>query len=260
VTSNTPKVLIAVLSTFERNGWHHPSITEFIYTLRFQMDYATSFVPVHAFQPAASGRNVICKFFRDNTDADWICMIDNDMRLPDNILDTIKDAPADAGVIAPMFYLWDESIPAVKLCLGIDRDKIGIIRKDGRDYVNLKDAPRHIEIFKCGTGVIFIHRSALETLPYPWFKYRYNEDQGMIGTEDIWFCDQAREAGIKMYGNTKISVGHFHNVNLKVVADLVYRDYVPAPQNPLDKKDASAVPSPQTEGRSPEVPASVSST
>jgi len=255
--SSPIKILIAVLSTFERSGWHHPSITEFMHSLRWEQNYATTFVPVHNFHPAASGRNTICKFFQTQTDADWICMIDNDMRVPSNLLDTLKDIPADAQLIAPTFYLWDESIPAVKMCLGIEKGDLDIIEKDGREYVNFKTIPAFVPIFKCGTGVIFIHRSVFDTVPYPWFKYVYNEDQGMIGTEDIWFCDQAKKLGIKMYGNTRITVGHYHNVNLEKVADLVYNHRIPLPKDvTIDKKVDSGVASSQTEGRPPEVAAS----
>lgn len=226
--SSPPRVLIAVFSTFERNGWYHPSIGEFLYSLRFNNDYATGFVPVHNFSPAASGRNTIGKFFRDQTEAEWLCMIDNDMQVPANILDTIKDAPKDAGVVTPVFYLWDESARVVKMCLGIEEGEGETVTVNDRLFIkNFSELPTFVKVFKFGTGVTFIRRKTLETVPYPWFKYRYNEDQGMVGTEDIWFCDQAKSLGIPMYGNTKISVGHYHNVNLKVLADLVYSNLVP---------------------------------
>jgi len=34
-------------------------------------------------------------------------------------------------------------------------------------------------------------------MPYPYFKYLYNEDQGMAGTEDIQFCLKLRGWGSK---------------------------------------------------------------
>jgi hypothetical protein len=204
--SEPVKIVFGVLSTYERNGWHHPSITQFFADLPFQTGYAFRMIPVNNFQPAASGRNIFCRNFKD-ADADWLCMIDNDMHIPANLLDAVKDAPADAGIVAPVFYLWDQTKNKLVLCWGVDQEpeKIGVLGKF---------EPGYHELTKCGTGVIFIRPSVLREMPYPYFKYVYNADQGMTGTEDIQFCMAAREKGLKIYGNTAVKVGHYHNVEL----------------------------------------------
>jgi hypothetical protein len=200
------KVVFGLLSTYERNGWHHPSITQFFADLPFKTGYGFRVIPVNNFVPAASGRNVFCKMMKD-TDADWICMIDNDMAIPEDLLETLKDVPADAGIVVPAFYLWDQTTAKLVLCWGLDNEptKLTAVARFG---------PGFHELSKCGTGVIFIRPSVLRTLPYPYFRYLYNEDQGMAGTEDIQFCLRARELGVKIYGNASITVGHYHSVEL----------------------------------------------
>ncbi len=230
------KIIFGVLSTYERNGWHHPSITQFFADLPFQTGYAFRMVPVNNFQPAASGRNVFCKNFKD-TDADFVAMIDNDMQIPANLIDTVKDAPADAGIVVPVFYLWDQTKHNVTLCWGVDKEpeRIGTLGHF---------APGFHELNKCGTGVIFIRPKVLRKMPYPYFRYLYNKDQGMAGTEDIQFCIQAREMGMKIYGNTAVKVGHYHSVELSSLwewAEKIYGQDAAAYtfSNSLDKESAA---------------------
>lgn len=216
--SEPTKIVFGVLSTYERNGWHHPSITQFFADLPFQTGYAFRMVPINNFQPAASGRNVFCRNFKD-ADADWVAMIDNDMSIPANLADAVKDAPADAGIVVPTFYLWDQTKSKLVLCWGMDNEQ-------QRSGTLGQFAPGYHELSKCGTGVIFIRPSVLRKVPYPYFKYVYNDDQGMAGTEDIQFCFRARELGIKIYGNASVHVGHYHSVELSSLwgwAESVYK-------------------------------------
>jgi|SRR5215472_1416748 len=203
-----PKILFGILSTYERQGWIHPSILQFFADLPFTQGNAYRVVPVHNFMPAASGRNVFCKQVKD-TDCDWVCMIDNDMSMPKNLIDTLKDAPADASIVVPAFYAWAQSELKLTLCWGMDNVP------DSNPTAKL--ASGFHELTKAGTGVIFIRPEVFRKLAYPYFTYLYNEDQGMCGTEDIQFCLRAREAGFKIYGNADVIVGHYHNVDLSTL-------------------------------------------
>src|SRR6266704_1614186 len=240
------KIVFGVLSTYERNGWHHPSITQFFADLPFQTGYAFRMIPVNNFQPAASGRNVFCKNFKD-ADADWICMIDNDMSIPANLIDVVNDAPADAGIVVPEFYLWDQTKSKLVLCWGIDNAPEG---KGVKAF-----GPGFHELSKCGTGVIFIRPHVLRQVPYPYFKYLYNADQGMDGTEDIQFCLSARKLGLKIYGNNAVKVGHYHSVELSSMwkwAESVYTSI-----NVLDNKTPQTETPTQDAGNPPAAPEAI---
>ena len=118
---------------------------------------------------------MFAKHLKDS-DIDWLCMIDNDMQLGPNLLDTLKDVPADASIVVPVFYAWTQNTLSNKLCWGMDTQN-GI----GKLESGFTPLP------KCGTGAIFIKPEVFKALDYPYFSYVYNEDGRMVGTEDVTF-------------------------------------------------------------------------
>lgn len=220
------RVLIAPLSTHERSGWWHPNLGKFIADLPYvAAGYATIVCPLHNFTPAAAARNLICKRTLEQEERpDWICMIDNDMDPPSNLLDTVKDAPLDAGVIVPEFAMFNQTEKKLVLCWMPEHPTY-----EGND---IRLEPGFHELRKCGTGVMFIRPEALRAIPYPYFTYVYDGDGQQVGTEDIAFCGKARAAGVKIYGNNRISVGHYKSVDLNVLAQML---------NAVDKKKGTNV-------------------
>lgn len=70
----------------------------------------------------------------------------------------------------------------------------------------IKETPK--ELFKCfalGTGCLLIKTSVFQKLKKPWFFLGTEENQ--IG-EDIYFCKKANEAGIEVWGDPSVGVGH----------------------------------------------------
>jgi len=59
-----------------------------------------------------------------------------------------------------------------------------------------------IEISACGIGCILIHKSILQKI-----KFRY-DDNNPEGFDDVWFCKDLREKGIKLYCDTSIKCKH----------------------------------------------------
>lgn len=215
------KILICVLTTHERTGWVCTQLAEWLTDLpltgngvQFSVTYAKNFVP------AASARNFFCRRLSQmEPKPTWALMIDNDMAPPPNLLDTIKNAPKDAAVVVPQFQMWDESKPSVTLCWGMD-EKVAP-QRDGNQRFTIEPG-RFYPLTKCGTGAIFIRPWLFDKISMPYFWYTYNADQGMDGTEDINFCKKVVDAGCKIYGNSSVIVGHYHNVNLAVLANYVY--------------------------------------
>ncbi len=237
-----PKILICILTTYERSGWPHPDLLDFVYSLRFNFSYATALVKAHNFIPAAGARNFFCRNMRD-TDADWLLMIDNDMSPGANLLDTIKHAPEDAMVVVPRFHLWDHDAGTTKLCWGLERDPM--VLPGGAGAKGHKIESGFHELTKCGTGAIFIRPALFSKIPAPWFWYTINDDQSMVATEDINFCTKVREHGYKIYGNANVEVGHHHTVNLLRLNEVLYGDGEVRPQ----AKEASARPRVEEEER-----------
>lgn len=220
------KVLICPLSTHERTGWWHPNLGKFVADLPLHEGYATRVVPLHNFHPAAAARNHICKIVSKEllNEVDWLCMIDNDMDPPFDLLDTIKGAPEDAGIVAPEFAMFSESERKLTLCWTPD-----ISGYEGEPILLDKGFHR---LSKCGSGVIFIRPKALLIIPYPYFEYTYDEDGAQLASEDVIFCQKAYKAGVKIYGNNAIRVGHHHSVDLQVMSQML---------NSLDNRKATSV-------------------
>ena len=215
-----PKVLITVLTTYERHGWPTKAIAEWFDYLRMRgadLPYVTRIVFADNFVPAAAARNHVSKVFLENSDAEWLMMIDNDMAPPHTILDCLIGAPEEADVIVPRFWIWDGGVGAPVLAWGV------LSEDPKQPEVNaLFVSKGFVELRKCGTGCIFIRRSALEKIAKPYFWYPANEDGGYTATEDIMFCEKLRTAGGRIFGNGDFEVGHFHNIDISKVAQAVY--------------------------------------
>ena len=67
------------------------------------------------------------------------------------------------------------------------------------------------ETFKCGaipTGLTLIKTSVFEKLKKPYFFYEYNEEGVMESSQDVYFCQKAREAGFEIWCNPQIITNH----------------------------------------------------
>ena len=223
--STRNKILCCILTTYERNGWANKRLMEFLEQIHFNKDYLVSVAYADNFSSAAAARNYFFKHVKDMPQEerpDWLLMIDNDMVPPDNLLDTIKNAPEDAGVIAPRFYMWNPQKATVVLCWGMEESTEGSrLASDGAQVLDMFEG-RFYPLTKCGTGAIFVKPSVIDQVGAPWFWYDLDETQASKGTEDINFCYKARAAGVKLYGNSSIEVGHFHNEDLALLARYLY--------------------------------------
>lgn len=65
-----------------------------------------------------------------------------------------------------------------------------------------------LKVDATGTGCLLFQSWIFEKIPFPWFEFRKNEELGGIIGEDIWFCHQAKQAGIPIYVDTTVKCGH----------------------------------------------------
>ena len=215
-----PRIMVAILTTHERNGWPTKDLADWLSSLH---DQSIGYTFCHNFVPAAGARNTVAGCFKDRG-FDWILMLDNDMSPPGNLLDAIKNVPADAMVVAPKFFMWDETNLSLKLCWGWDEDAAGSGYAPPKDPVTgqVRVESKFYQLRKCGTGAIFICPEVFQKIPPPWFWYTYDAMGNQKVTEDINFCDKLHEHGMKIYGFGGLTVGHHHTVNLAALARLLY--------------------------------------
>lgn len=64
-----------------------------------------------------------------------------------------------------------------------------------------------IEVDATGTGCLCTHISVFDKVPQPWFKFKRLEDNKVVG-EDIGFCSDLRHAGVQIFVDSSLEVGH----------------------------------------------------
>ena len=67
-----------------------------------------------------------------------------------------------------------------------------------------------VEVDATGTGCILFEMEVFKKVPGPWFMHRKTPDIGSGGivSEDIAFCSDLREAGIRIFIDTSVTAGH----------------------------------------------------
>jgi hypothetical protein len=59
-----------------------------------------------------------------------------------------------------------------------------------------------------GTGCILYDMDVFRNMPYPWFRFRKNPENGMVCGEDIGFCQDLKAAGYEIFVDTSVEIGH----------------------------------------------------
>jgi len=123
---------------------------------------------------------------------DYILFLDDDMRLPMETLLLLLSRQVD--IIGANCAR--RELPPVPTAKGFNGD-----------FVYSREHSTGIEKVKSvGTGVMLVHTAVFENIPKPWFC----EDPVQRIGEDVWFCNQAREAGYSIYIDHDVSKGVLH--------------------------------------------------
>lgn len=164
----------------------------------------------------ATARNKIAQKALD-LNADYVLMVDNDVVLPRDALINLTDDPRD-------------------ICLGYyahrDADNIyrgrtcvcKLYQPDGVKYFNypleseytaqeLKELQEKgitkLRIHGGGMGCAFIKTELFSRLKYPWYDWvNYGDGNRGSLSEDLFFCERCRKAGIHVFTDTRVSCGH----------------------------------------------------
>lgn len=170
-----------------------------------------------------NSRNGLARSFLDDTTAEWLLMLDADMKFDPDLADRLVDAACEHGV------------PIVGgMCFGIAEGVLfptlyQMVQDEGDEHphmVRYNDFPvdEMFEVTATGAACLLIHRSVLVAMrekypePYPWFQ------ETVLGTgpmgEDVTFCVRARLLGYPIFVHTGIPVGH---AKVQVLTTEMYR-------------------------------------
>lgn len=144
----------------------------------------------------------------------------------------VAKALENPNIDSIMFLDSDMSFPPITLLRLIEADKPIV----GCNYV-MRGAPHHscvrpkdnqsavvsgiTEVDRLPTGIMLIQRDVFAKLKRPWFQYPVTPDGEDIGTEDYYFCDRAREAGLSIWMDTDLSleIVHWGDIGFKWIGD-----------------------------------------
>lgn len=205
------KVMVAVFTGPERNGWVNPQLSTVLLRLAYDPRIILSYVPIHAIHPVCAARNMAVRDFFLKHDSEVLVLFDNDVAPPQNVADAILGMPAECNIAVLPYWVWLPNEKHTMPCFGQWEDGVMIIP----DPSTLK--PGWQEMGAGGTGAMFIRRKVFTTpekLQAPFFKIISTSDKGQVVSEDVYFTGRAAEAGFPTWINTDFVCSHFHTVDL----------------------------------------------
>ena len=152
--------------------------------------------------PHSKARNAMVEHFL-TTDQDYLLMIDSDTIPPEDALDHIELTVAQPKILTGITNIQREEG---------SRANVYINTVDVENPSKIEDLPKErFTVAGCGASFLVVHRSVFEAIPKPWFK-TIEFDNGNICSEDLYFCEQARNAGFEIVCDPAIVCGHAKTV------------------------------------------------
>lgn len=154
----------------------------------------------------ATARNNIVKRALD-AGADYLMMVDNDVTVPRDALVNLMGHGVD---VVMGYYAHrngaNDATTKTNVCkrgelnytMQYTGGELAAYRNNGENLVRVHGG---------GMGCILIRCSALARMQYPYYKW-VDYGNGLMLSEDLYFCEQCRMAGIKIYADTRVSCGH----------------------------------------------------
>jgi hypothetical protein len=146
-----------------------------------------------------------------NAKATHVMFIDSDMTFPANVIDRLLGWNKEIVGATYVTRAPDHAVVCGKSTLG----RNGF--KSGDELVEMSAMP---------TGMLLIEASVFSKVKKPWFRMDYVEEcpehsDGVEIGEDIWFCTEARKAGVRVWCDTVLSlhVGHLGIEEYKIHPD-----------------------------------------
>lgn len=190
---------------------------------------------VQAGTNVAGPRNGLVTKFLEFGEADWLWMVDSDMTFRPDTLERLLDQadPVEAPIVGGLCFGFDEHGDIQPTLYGFagDEHHPQVIR-----YHEWKPDTMW-QVAATGGACLLMHRSALEKMrdfdhprrpgkkgfndAYPWFQE--TEHDGTPVGEDITFCWRAALAGIPVYVNTGVQLGHIKSRELNMDAYFIER-------------------------------------
>lgn len=154
----------------------------------------------------ATARNNIVKRALD-AGADYLMMVDNDVTVPRDALVNLMGH--DVDVVMGYYAHRNGANDATTRTNVCKRGELNYtMQYTGGELAAYRNNGEYlVRVHGGGMGCILIRCSALARMQYPYYKWVDYGNGGML-SEDLYFCEQCRMAGIKIYADTRVSCGH----------------------------------------------------
>lgn len=160
-------------------------------------------------------RNCLTETFLQSS-TEWMFWMDSDMVFPSDTLIKLfkvaedKNAKMVTGIYYqrknmsyPVLYSRGEELEESGSKTGLSSPRSKTNRYVGTHIFPHKDKKEPFKAHAAGFGCVLIHRSVLEIMPRPWFKFIKNEC-----SEDFYFFVNAHELGFELWVEPTIDLGH----------------------------------------------------
>lgn len=168
-------------------------------------EHEVAFEFVRGYDCATARNNIVTKFLE--SDAEWLMMVDNDVTVPrDALLNFLEDGvDVVSGYYVHRFKV-NEPSNKTNIC---KRGELNYsMQFTGEELAEMRERGEHlIRIHGGGMGCILIRKSVFQRIAYPYYKWR-DYGGGKMLSEDLHFCEQCKQEGIKIYADTRVRCGH----------------------------------------------------
>lgn len=150
----------------------------------------------------SENRNYCVVQAQKNT-SDYLMFVDDDMTFPEDTLDILLSHKKD--VIGVNSY---------SRCLPLS-STVGLMDEKGEYMAPSKHTEWEMQVpkglFKCyfvGAGILLIDMKVFEKISSPYFNFTYDKNGQVIHGEDGNFCKKVKEAGMDIWCDGSIDIGH----------------------------------------------------
>lgn len=229
VTSTDEKVVIAYLHPGKVDGAFMESVLDLIvYDTAFHRRIVSGGGRLATLAGAnlSAPRNSLCKQFLEYGKADWLWMVDSDMTFPPDTVERLLEFadPDKAPIVGGLCFGFDDKGQIQPTLYGLVGDE------QNPQVIRYHQWPPEAmwQVAATGAACLLLHKSALIKMrdielpngqvgfnaAFPWFQETAHA--GTPVSEDITFCWRAGLAGLPVYINTAVHLGHIKNQLLTI--------------------------------------------
>ncbi|MBO7701975.1 MAG: hypothetical protein J6S36_03590 [Eggerthellaceae bacterium] len=160
---------------------------------------------VRGYDCATARNSIVRKALEGNYD--HLMMVDNDVTVPGDALVNLMSHGVD--VVMGYYAHRNKGNDATTKTNVCKRGELNYTMQfTGEELASKRDSGEYLtRVHGGGMGCILVRCSALKKMSYPYFKWT-DYGNGTMLSEDLYFCEQCRMAGIKVYADTRVSCGH----------------------------------------------------